>query len=43
MSVGWGLVAPVGISIGLMYKSVWPGKGWFIVSSHSCTDIMIGI
>ena len=32
MMLGWGIVAPVGITIALLYKSVWPGKGWFFVS-----------
>lgn len=43
MSVGWGLVAPVGISVGLLYKSVWPGKGWFIVSHTGLLYLIFAI
>lgn len=33
MTVSWGLVAPLGMSLSLMCKSVCPGKAWFIVRS----------
>lgn len=31
MTAGWGLLAPLGITIALLYKAVWPGKRWFLV------------
>ena len=34
MLLAWGLLAPVGITLALFYKVVWPNGEWLYVSSR---------